>query len=55
MQGINDCWNQYIFGVVVICGWYLTMRIHKAAPNVTSAAKDAAGKKAISLLLRLFK
>ncbi len=55
MQGINDFLNQHILGVVAICGWYLMMRIHKAAPNVTNAAKEAAGKKAISLLLRLFK
>jgi hypothetical protein len=55
MQGITDFLSDHILAVVAICGWYLMRRLHQAAPSVTNAAKDAAGKKAASLLLRLFK
>lgn len=55
MQEINDFLIQHIFAVVVLGWWLIIRKIHKVAPNVTNAAKEAASKKAISLLLRLFK
>lgn len=55
MQAINDFLCAHPLGVAAICGWYLIRRLHQAAPDVTGAAKDAAGKKAVSLLLRFFK
>ena len=57
MQALNNfVSNSLFYFVAAMVGWsYIFKAMNKKAPNVTNAVKDAATRKAVSMLLKLFK
>jgi hypothetical protein len=57
MQWFNNFMSDSLFYLLVaMVGWsYILKALKKNAPNVTSAAKDAAAKKALSMISKFLK